>query len=130
MLIIKLGHWLGLNVAGGSVLVLVKSANSLVLGTLKCGVGRGVFRVERVRYATGLGRSILVCGPVAKYLFSNSGLRWMVISGWIVACLSGEKRPVNTRVDESRHGSPGDGLEFPFAFKFGHWLGLNVKFGL
>ena len=117
-------------VAGGFVLVLVKSGNSLILGALKCGVGCGSFRTERVRYATGLDRSILVCGLVPEYLFSNSGLRWMVISGWIVASLSGEKRPVNTGVDESRHGSPGDGLEFTLAFKFGHWLGLRVKFGL
>ena len=110
--------------------MLVKSGNSLVLGTLKCGVGRGFFIAERVRYATGLGKSILVCGLVAEYLLSSSGLRWMVISGWIVVSLSGEKRLVNTGVDESRHGTPGDGLEFPLAFKLGHWLGINVKFGL
>ena len=103
----------GGGVVGGFVLELVKSGNSLVLRILKCGLGCGFFIDERVRYATGLGKSILVCGLVAEYMFSINGLRWMVISGWIVASFSGEKRPVNTGVDESRHVSPGDGLEFP-----------------
>ena len=122
------------DVAGGFVLVLVKSRKCLILGALKCGAGCGYFRAERVRYATGLDRSILVCGPVPECMFSsmfsNSGLGWMVIRGWIVASLSGEKRPVNTGVDDIRHGSLGDGLEFTLAFRLGHWFGLRVRFGL